>query len=107
MVEQPFIPKSDDLAWNDPLFMICVLVRLEMPSPVNSVLSYRSKHVLLLSNKHVHVQWLENEFTNYLNEWETEVDNLPGDLSVAERGKMKLAKPIIGSLRVIGNKYIL
>ena len=46
------------------------------------------------------LQWLENDFLGYFQEWKVYVDNIPGDLSKGQRAKMQLSYQTLAGIEI-------
>ena len=52
------------------------------------------------SKNDTRLQWLENKFLKYFEDWKTSVDNRPGKFTKNERAKMFLSQPTYDGLRI-------
>ena len=52
----------------------------------------------------IHMQWLEEKFLPYLDEWKKSVDQWPG-FSKAEKKRMLLSAETLLGIRMTGDNY--
>ena len=48
------------------------------------------------------LQWLQEDFMGYLQEWESSVQEREGDFTQAERNKMQLSHETLQGLKITG-----
>lgn len=52
------------------------------------------------------MQWLEEDFLGYLEEWESSVQEQDGDFTQAEFNKMKLSQETLQGLKITGLLFL-
>ena len=53
-------------------------------------------------NSLINAQWLQTEFLDYLDTWESEVQTLPAEIAQSVKNKMCLSRETIEGLRMTG-----